>query len=76
MEVYGEEGWAICEETFGYDGDGRIWTDRGELDFPVHNPYVGEVRDFVLAVEEDRKPEVDGEEGLQNVDLLLRAVGA
>ena len=56
--------------------DGRIWTDRGEFDFPVHNPYVGEVRDFVLAVEENRKPEVDGEEGLHNVDLLLRAVGA
>ena len=54
----------------------RIWTDRGEFDFPVQNPYVGEVRDFVLAVEEDRKPEVDGEEGLRNVDLLLRAIGA
>lgn len=76
MEIYGEEGWAVAEETFGYDGDGWIRTDQGELDFPVRNPYVGEVRDFVRAVEEDRKPEVDGEEGLRNVDLLLRAVGA
>ena len=76
MEVYGDKGWAIAEETFGYNGDGRIWTDQGEFDFPVQNPYVGEVRDFVLAVEEDRKPEVDGEEGLRNVDLLLRAIGA
>ena len=76
MEVYGEKGWAVAEETFGYDGDGWIRTDRGDLDFPVRNPYVAEVRDFVLAVEEDRKPEVDGEEGLRNVDLLLRAVGA
>ena len=76
MEVYGQDGWAMAEETFGYDGEGRIWTDQGEFDFPVQNPYTGEVRDFVLAVEEDRKPEVDGEEGLRNVDLLLRAVGA
>ena len=44
MEVYGEKGWAVAEETFGYDGDGRIRTDRGEFDFPVQNPYVGEVR--------------------------------
>ena len=76
MEVYGEEGWAIAEETFGYDGTGRIRTSEGEFGFPVRNPYVGEVRDFVLAIEEDREPEVGGEEGLRNTDLLLRAVGA
>ena len=76
VEVYGEDGWAVAEDTLGYNGDGRIRTHRGALDFPVRNPYVGEVRDFVLAVEEDRPPEVDGEEGLRNVDLLLQAVGA
>ena len=76
MEVYGEEGWAIAEETFGYDGTGRILTSEGEFEFPVRNPYVDEVRDFVLAVEEDREPEVGGEEGLRNADLLLCAIGA
>ena len=76
MEVYGETGWAVAEETFGYHGDGRIWTDEGDFDFPVQDPYAAEVRDFVLAIEEDRKPEVDGEEGLRNVDLLLRAIDA
>ena len=76
MEVCGEDGWAVAEETLGYCGTGRIRTDRGEFTFPVHNPYVGEIRDFVLAVEEDRDPEVNGEEGLRNIDLLLRAVGA
>lgn len=81
MEVYGDRGWAVAEETLGYSGAGRIRMgegggEGGELEFEVQNPYVGEVRDFVLAVEEDREPEVDGEEGLRNVDLLLRAVGA
>ena len=76
MEIYGEDGWAIAEEAFGYDGTGEIRTSEGAFDFPVRNPYVGEVRDFVLAIEEGREPEVGGEEGLRNVDLLLRAVGA
>ncbi len=76
LEVYGEDGWAIAEDTFGYCGDGRIRTSEGEFEFPVRNPYAGEVRDFVLAIEEDREPEVGGEEGIRNVDLLLRAVGA
>ena len=76
MEIYGEDGWAIAEETFGYDGTGEIRTSEGAFDFPVRNPYVGEIRDFVQAIEEDREPEVGGEEGLRNVDLLLRAVGA
>ena len=76
MEIYGEDGWAIAEETFGYDGTGEIRTSEGAFDFPVRNPYVGEIRNFVQAIEEDREPEVGGEEGLRNVDLLLRAVGA
>ena len=76
VEVYGDRGWAVAEDTLGYNGDGRIRTQEGELDFPVQDPYAGEIRDFVRAVEEDRPPEVDGEEGLRNVDLLLRAVGA
>ena len=76
VEVYGDAGWAVAEDTLGYGGDGCIRTHRGDLDFPVRNPYADEVRDFVQAVEEDRPPEVDGEEGLRNVDLLLRAVGA
>ena len=63
MEIYGEDGWAITEEAFGYDGTGEIRTSEGVFDFPVRNPYVGEVRDFVLAIEEGREPEVGGRRG-------------
>ena len=76
MEVYGAEGFAICEDTLGADGGGRIETREGRLDFEVVNPYVGEIDDFVDAVSRGRSPEVDGEGGLDNVEILLRAIEA
>jgi len=42
--------------------------------FPVKDPYVGEIADFVDAVRTGRDPEVSGEEGLRNVALLADAV--
>ena len=74
MEVYGADGIAICEDTLGAAGDGSIVIDGAALSYEVRNPYVGEIADFVAAVREDRDPEVSGEEGLRNVELLLEAV--
>lgn len=74
MEVYGTEGWAMCEDTLGPHGAGRIWTDKGPWEYQSVNPYIGEIEDFVAAVENDRAPEVDGEEGARNVELLVQAV--
>ena len=34
------------------------------------SPYAGEIADFVAAIEEGRDPEVSGEEGRRNVELL------
>lgn len=76
MELYGSNGYAICTETLGPHGEGRIETHEGSLDYTPANPYVGEIEDFAAAVREGRPPEVDGIEGAANVDLLLRAVGA
>ena len=42
----------------------------GPVVFTPVNPFVGEVEDFANAVEERRAPEVDGAEGLRNVELL------
>jgi hypothetical protein len=39
---------------------------------PVH-PYQAELCDFVAAIREGRPCEVDGAEGLRNVELLLVA---
>ena len=74
MEIYGSDGYALCENTLGADGAGSIVTHDGEFDFAVTNPFAGEVEDFVRAVAEDRAPEVDGAEGARNVSLLLDAI--
>ncbi len=76
MELYGSDGYAICTETLGPHGEGRIETHEGSFDYTPANPYVGEIEDFVAAIRDGRSPEVDGREGAANVDLLLKAVGA
>lgn len=76
LEIYGAGGHALCEDTLGLTGGGAIVTHAGPLEYPVRNPYVGEIEDFADAIREGRAPEVDGEEGLRNVELLLQAVGA
>jgi predicted dehydrogenase len=45
------------------------------MDFDVVDPYTGEIQDFIEAIGHDRKPEVDGREGLRNVELLVQAAG-
>ena len=76
LEIYGEKGWAICENTFGRDAAGRIWTNDGEFAFPVVNPFVGLLDDFVQAVHQRTKPEVDVVEGARNAQILLELVEA
>jgi len=70
VEVYGSADYAIGTDTLGPHGAGSIVTSRGELPFPVTNPYVGELEDFVAAIRGGRSPEVDGVEGLRNVELM------
>ena len=76
MELYGSDGYAICTETLGPHGEGRIETHNGTFEYVPANPYVGEIEDFAAAIREDRQAEVDGREGAANVDLLLQAVGS
>jgi 1,5-anhydro-D-fructose reductase (1,5-anhydro-D-mannitol-forming) len=74
MEIYGSDGYALCENTLGADGAGTIVTHDGDFGFEVTNPFAGEITDFVQAVENGRAPEVDGAEGARNVALLLEAI--
>ncbi len=75
-EVYGSDGYIHCEDTLTRFGAGVINTHDGMLAFDVTDPYAGEIRDFVAAIEDHRKPEVDGREGLRNVELLAQAVAS
>ncbi|MBT6274924.1 MAG: Gfo/Idh/MocA family oxidoreductase [Chromatiales bacterium] len=74
MEVYGTRGFAYLEDTLGPHGRGRVTTHEGPLEFEPRDPYIGEIEDFVGAIRENRPPEVDGEEGMRNVELLSHAV--
>jgi predicted dehydrogenase len=75
LEVFGSKGWAVGDETLGTHGGGQIWLGHNKLPFEKVDPYAGEIADFVQAIREGRDPEVNGEEGLRNVELLLRAIG-
>jgi 1,5-anhydro-D-fructose reductase (1,5-anhydro-D-mannitol-forming) len=70
FEVYGADGSAICEGTLGPSGGGQILIGKTPLEYVPINPYVRELQDFVAAVNENRDPEVPGEEGLRNVQIL------
>lgn len=71
LEVYGSSGYAVCEDTLGRHGKGRSSTHKGLLQFTPVNPYAAEIQDFADAIRQQRSPQVSGDEGLRNVELLL-----
>jgi 1,5-anhydro-D-fructose reductase (1,5-anhydro-D-mannitol-forming) len=73
VEVFGTAGSAICEGTLGRHGAGRARVRGAEVPFTVEDPFAGELADFVRAIEEGRDPEVSGEEGVRNTELLEQA---
>ena len=74
FEIYGSKGWAVCEDTFGRDAAGRIWTDKGPFEFPIVNPFTAQFDDLVRAVVTGEKHEVDAQEGARNIELLLQLI--
>lgn len=73
IEIFGSRASAACEGTLGPHGMGSIRARGAELEFIAEDPYKGEIADFVAAIREGRAPEVDGAEGLRNVELLVQA---
>jgi predicted dehydrogenase len=73
FDLYGSEGSAACHGTFGPHGAGAINLAGTALSWDVVNPYEGEIADFVEAVRSGRPPQVDGGEGLRNVEILAAA---
>jgi predicted dehydrogenase len=76
LEIFGTSGSAVCEGTLGPHGKGRIVSRGQEIVFSPSDPFVAEIADFARAIRERRAPEVGGEEGLRNVELLVRAAPA
>ena len=73
VDVFGAKKSAACRGTLGPQGAGTIHLGDLDLPFTPVDPYRGEITDFMRAVREDRPPEVDGAEGLRNVEILLAA---
>ncbi len=80
LEIHGALGSAWADGTLGPHGAGAIrmrpsggGAQPSDLLFKPVNPYVGEIADFVAAIRDGRPPEVDGAEGLRNVELLCQA---
>ncbi len=73
FELYGSKGYAVSEGTVGVSGDGTMTTHEGPVDYTFVDCYRAEIEDFAAAVRENRPPEVDGEMGARNVEILCQA---
>ncbi len=73
FELYGDGLEVVFLRTLHGTGDGELTVNGKPVSFPVQNPYAGELRDFAEAIRDGRDPEVPGEEGLRNVELLCQA---
>jgi len=76
IEVYGTEGNVTCEDTLGPHGEGTIVAAGERLVWAPHNPYAEQLADFVAAILQRRDPEVSGEDGLRNLEIMIHAAGA
>ena len=75
IEVYGTEGSILCEDTLGPHGEGSIVAAGERLAWSVSNPYAEQLNDFVGSIVQRRDPEVSGEDGLRNLEIMIHAAG-
>lgn len=73
FELYGTETYAVGVDTLGMTGSGTMRTGDGAFTYEPVDCYRAEIDDFTAAVENNRAPEVDGEMGALNVEILCTA---
>lgn len=76
VELYGDAGWATCEDTMGRHGGGRILTHAGPFVREPRRPFEGLFNDFVEAIEGKHPSEVGTTEGRTNVGIMLEIAAA
>jgi len=74
VEIFGSAGSIVCLETLGPRGAGSITVCGEQLPFAVEDPYEKELESFLQSIRHGGRVEVDGQDGLDNVTLLERAV--
>ena len=74
VEIYGSEGYAVLDDTMGRHGGGSIVFAGAPLKYDFTCPFSGEIMDFVRAIRTAGVPEVDGKEGMANIEILMSTV--
>jgi predicted dehydrogenase len=73
LELYGKDGAIIGEGVLG-SRQGGTFTCKGQaITYQSTDPFVGEVADFVQAIEQQREPRATLEDGLRNVYIMETA---
>jgi predicted dehydrogenase len=74
VEAYGSKGSVYLHHTIGrrHNGEMDLFLDgrMQRIEVPPANPYVGSIGEMTRAILEDRDPEVSGEEGLRNMQII------
>lgn len=73
LELHGTEGAIIGENLFGSSPGGTIICKGETLHVEPANPFVGEVADFVQAIQQHRPPAATLEDGLRNMHIMETA---
>jgi predicted dehydrogenase len=73
VELYGEAGHIIGEGLSGARPEGHLMHNGQPVPFQPVNPFLGEVADFVEAVEQHRPPGATLEDGIRNVMIMEAA---
>lgn len=74
LELYGATGTIIGEGVFGSRPTGPITCNGQAVAYQPTNPFIGEIADFVQAIQQQRQPRVTLEDGLRNVHIMEAAL--
>ena len=73
LELYGEAGSIIGEDIFGSRANGPITCNGQPVAYQAENSFIGQITDFVDAIQQHRAPRVTLEDGLRNVRIMETA---
>lgn len=72
LEIFGSDGYAVCDHTFRRDGGGDIFIKNELIEYRKESPFLLQLNDIYRCIINNEKPISDANSGLINVrDLLL-----
>jgi predicted dehydrogenase len=71
FKAYADKGWFGLDPAFNYGGIHGRRSDGKEINLPSIDQFAAEMDDFAQCILENRPTKVPGEEGLQDVKILM-----